>query len=317
MLVKTIAVISTVDDTYDAYGTVEELSLYTDVIQSYKALLDLYEDYEKEMYSDGRSHVVYYAKERLKELVRSYNIEAKWFIEGHAPLGSEYLRNAFVTTTYYYPATTSYLVEKNRGQLSTGIECYMRDYSVSIKEAMAKFQEMDHSKNEVPVATKATTKVTMEKTQDEVDLWHQRDVSFKEDVFPFKLFKYQTQSPHHIFPLEDQYLVQGSDETYLQIPVTMSRQGDQQLQAIPTYAQSVTQDQRKSTRGRKPPGWMNDFVFKSTKKVPHAIANHVSYDKLSSSFKDYVLKSFVSLNLQVTMGPIEILARLKQCVMPI
>ncbi|KAM3360315.1 hypothetical protein P3S68_020027 [Capsicum galapagoense] len=78
MLVKTIAMISIVDDTYDAYGTVEELAIYTDVIQrwdikeigrlpdymkiSYKALLDLYEDYEKEKSSDGRSHVVYYAK---------------------------------------------------------------------------------------------------------------------------------------------------------------------------------------------------------------------------------------------------------------
>ncbi|PHT99594.1 5-epi-aristolochene synthase 3 [Capsicum chinense] len=195
MLVMTIAMISIVDDTYNAYGTVEELSIYTDFIQrwdikeigrlldymkiSYKALLDLYDDYEKEMSSDGRSHVVYYAKERLKELVRSYNIEAKWFIEGHAPPAFEYLRNAFVTTTYYYLATTSYLgikyakeqefewlsknpkilegcvticrviddiatyeVEKDRGQLSTVIECYMRDYSVSTKDAMAKFQEM-------------------------------------------------------------------------------------------------------------------------------------------------------------------------------
>ncbi|KAF3652744.1 5-epiaristolochene synthase [Capsicum annuum] len=117
MLVKTIAMISIVDDTYDAYGTVEELAIYTDVIQrwdikeigrlpdymkiSYKALLDLYEDYEKEKSSDGRSH--------LKELVRSYNIEAKWFIEGYMPPASEYLGNAFVTTTYYYLATTSYL----------------------------------------------------------------------------------------------------------------------------------------------------------------------------------------------------------------
>ncbi|CAN4114338.1 unnamed protein product [Withania somnifera] len=150
MLVKTIAIISIVDDTYDAYGTTEELATYTDVIQrpslcslylfyykftlnlspygwdineidhppdymkiGYKAILDLYEDYEKEMSGDGRSHVVYYAKERMKELVESYNIEAKWFIEGHMP-----------GTTF------------NR------IECYMRDYSVSTKAAMDKFQEM-------------------------------------------------------------------------------------------------------------------------------------------------------------------------------
>ncbi|KAF3674642.1 5-epi-aristolochene synthase 3 [Capsicum annuum] len=143
-------------------------------VSSYKALLDLYEDYEKEMSSDGRSHVVYDAKEKMKELVKSYNIEAKWFIEGHMPPASECLRNAVVTTTYYFLATTSYLgmtyakekefewLSKNmkilegcvaiclviddiatyKGQLSTGIECYMRDYNVSKKEAMAKFQEM-------------------------------------------------------------------------------------------------------------------------------------------------------------------------------
>ncbi|CAN4114340.1 unnamed protein product [Withania somnifera] len=35
MLVKTIAIISIVDDTYDAYGTTEELATYTDVIQRY------------------------------------------------------------------------------------------------------------------------------------------------------------------------------------------------------------------------------------------------------------------------------------------
>ncbi|PHT99597.1 5-epiaristolochene synthase [Capsicum chinense] len=178
MLVKTIAMISIVDDTYDAYGTVEELAIYTDVIQrwdikeigrlpdymkiSYKALLDLYEDYEKEKSSDGRSH--------LKELVRSYNIEEKCFIEGHMPPASEYLGNAFVTTTYYYLATTSYLgikyakekefewLSKNPKILEgcaticraidhiatyerkTG-DNFQQEFSAS-KEAMAKFQEM-------------------------------------------------------------------------------------------------------------------------------------------------------------------------------
>ncbi|PHT41439.1 Vetispiradiene synthase 1 [Capsicum baccatum] len=33
-------------------------------------------------------------------------------------------------------------VEKGRGQIATGIECYMRDYGVSTEEAMEKFQEM-------------------------------------------------------------------------------------------------------------------------------------------------------------------------------
>ncbi|KAH0745388.1 hypothetical protein KY285_007045 [Solanum tuberosum] len=195
MLAKTIAMTSIVDDTFDAYGTVKELEKYTDAIQrwdineidrlpdymkiSYKVLLDLFDDYEKELSSDGRSHVVYHAKERMKELVRSYNVEAKWFIEGHMPSVSEYLSNALVTSTYYLVTTAAYLgmkstteqdfewlstnpkileanatfcrvtddiatyeVEKGRGQIATGIECYMRDYGVSTEEAMNKFQEM-------------------------------------------------------------------------------------------------------------------------------------------------------------------------------
>ncbi|XP_059307600.1 vetispiradiene synthase 3-like [Lycium ferocissimum] len=195
MLAKTIAMISIVDDTFDAYGVVKELDTYTDAIQrwdineidrlpdymkiSYEALLDLYEGYEKELSSDGRSHVVYHAKERMKEIARNYNVEAKWFIEGYMPPVSEYLSNALATSTYYLLTTTSYLgmksateqdfewlsknpqileanvtlcrviddiatyeVEKSRGQIVTGIECYMRDYGVSTEEAMAKFHEM-------------------------------------------------------------------------------------------------------------------------------------------------------------------------------
>ncbi|XP_009794139.1 vetispiradiene synthase 3-like [Nicotiana sylvestris] len=195
MLAKTIAMISIVDDTFDVYGIVKELDIYTDAIQrwdvseidrlpdymkiSYKALLNLYDDYEKELSNYGRSNVVYYAKERMKEIVRNYNVEAKWFIEGYMPPVSEYLSNALITSTYYLLTTTSYLamksvtkkdfewlaknpkileanvtlcrviddiatyeVEKSRGQIATGIECYMRDYGVSTEEAMNKFQEM-------------------------------------------------------------------------------------------------------------------------------------------------------------------------------
>ncbi|KAH0783139.1 hypothetical protein KY290_002737 [Solanum tuberosum] len=221
ILAKTIAMISIVDDTFDAYGVVKELEVYTDAIQrwdisqidrlpeymkiSYKALLDLYNDYETELSNDGRSDVVQYAKERMKEIVRNYLVEAKWFIEGYMPPVSEYLSNALATSTYYLLTTTSYLgmksatkedfewlaknpkileanvtlcrviddiatyeVEKGRGQIATGIECYMRDYGVSTEVAMEKFQEMAEiawkDVNEgilqpTPVSTKILTRI--------------------------------------------------------------------------------------------------------------------------------------------------------------
>ncbi|KAK4739455.1 hypothetical protein R3W88_003152 [Solanum pinnatisectum] len=182
MLAKTIAMISIVDDTFDAYGIVKELEVYTDAIQrwdisqidrlpdymkiSYKALLDLYNDYETELSKDGRSDVVHYAKERMKEIVRNYFVEAKWFIEGYMPPVSEYLSNALATSTYYLLTTTSYLgvksankedfewLAKNPKILEANVtlcrviddiatyDCYMRDYGVSTEVAMDKFQEM-------------------------------------------------------------------------------------------------------------------------------------------------------------------------------
>ncbi|KAG6420317.1 hypothetical protein SASPL_116841 [Salvia splendens] len=115
----------------------------------------------------------------LKEVVRSYYVEAKWFIEGHLPPFEEYLETALITCTYCYIATSSllgiqsaikedfewlskkpkmlvaaltvcrvvddiatYETEKDRGQVATGIECYMKEYGATKEEAMAKFAEI-------------------------------------------------------------------------------------------------------------------------------------------------------------------------------
>ncbi|KAI3454012.1 hypothetical protein Pfo_010675 [Paulownia fortunei] len=195
MLAKTIAMISVIDDTYDSYGTVDELAIFTDAIERwdikemdrlpdymkicYKALLDLYDHYDEELGQQGRSFAVDYAKATMKEIVRSYNIEAKWFIEGYMPPFAEYMANGFITSTYYLLATTSYIgmtsatkeafdwlmkkpkiqvanvticrviddiatyaIEKKRGQTATGIECYMNQYGVSEEEAMNEFKNI-------------------------------------------------------------------------------------------------------------------------------------------------------------------------------
>ncbi|KAH6788465.1 hypothetical protein C2S51_003471 [Perilla frutescens var. frutescens] len=195
MLTKTIVMTSIIDDTYDAYGTIEELDIFTEAIERwnveetkrlpeymkplYKALLELYKQFEQELEKEGRSYVAYYAIESLKELVRSYRIEAKWFIQGYLPPYEEYLKNALITCTYCYHTTTSllgvesaikenfewlsnkpkmlvagllicrliddiatYEIEKARGQVATGIESYMKDNGATKEEAMAKFFEI-------------------------------------------------------------------------------------------------------------------------------------------------------------------------------
>ncbi|KAK6122845.1 hypothetical protein DH2020_043426 [Rehmannia glutinosa] len=191
MLTKTFAMTSIIDDTYDAYGTIEELEIFTKAIESqidtlpdyvkpfYEALLELYVQFEQELAKEGRSYAVYYAKEALKELVRAYHVEAKWFIEGYFPPFDEYLNNGLITSTYCYHTTTSllgikfvteeefkwlsqkpkmlvaspkicrptgdmasYEIEKERGQIATGIECYMKENGVTKDEAVNKFDEM-------------------------------------------------------------------------------------------------------------------------------------------------------------------------------
>ncbi|KAF6139960.1 hypothetical protein GIB67_009093 [Kingdonia uniflora] len=105
--------ISILDDTYDAYGTVEELQLLTDAIERwdisaidglpdymkhiYRSILDLYQEIEDECTKEGRSYRIPYAKGAMKDLVKAYLTEAKWCNQSYVPTIEEYLRVASVT----------------------------------------------------------------------------------------------------------------------------------------------------------------------------------------------------------------------------
>ncbi|KAJ6950365.1 (-)-germacrene D synthase-like [Populus alba x Populus x berolinensis] len=125
MLTKVIAMTSVIDDIYDVYGTPEELELFTDAIErweitavdqlpeymkvTYKALLDVYTEIEENMVSEERSYRVYYAKEAMKNQVRAYYLESKWFHQKHTPTMEEYMAVALVTSAYAMLAATSFV----------------------------------------------------------------------------------------------------------------------------------------------------------------------------------------------------------------
>ncbi|KAH0681302.1 hypothetical protein KY284_022387 [Solanum tuberosum] len=196
MLAKCIAMISVIDDTYDSYGTLDELIIFTEAVDRwdisevdrlpnymkpiYTSLLDLFNEYEiKIELEQDKFNGVHYVKEAMKEIVKSYYIEAEWFLEGKIPSFKEYLGNALVTGTYYLLAPTSllgiksaskktfdwimnkpkilvasaiigrviddiatYKIEKEKGQLVTGIECYMQENNLSVEEASAQLSEI-------------------------------------------------------------------------------------------------------------------------------------------------------------------------------
>eukprot|EP00261_Vitis_vinifera_P016682 XP_010645934.1 PREDICTED: valencene synthase-like [Vitis vinifera] len=125
ILTKTISMTSIIDDIYDAYGTFEELELFTEAIERwdinsidhlpeymkhcYVALLDVYKEIEEEMEKKGNQYRVQYAIEAMKNLVRAYFHEAKWFHEGSIPTMEEYMGIALVTSGYYMLTTMSFI----------------------------------------------------------------------------------------------------------------------------------------------------------------------------------------------------------------
>ncbi|KAG8367758.1 hypothetical protein BUALT_Bualt16G0106100 [Buddleja alternifolia] len=116
ILTKVQAITSIIDDTYDAYGTLEELEILTDAIERwsfscldqlpeymkifYRALLEFFEEIEEEMVKQGTSYRVSYGKEAVKILCRAYFAEAKWREERYKPTTEEYMRLATKTCGY-------------------------------------------------------------------------------------------------------------------------------------------------------------------------------------------------------------------------
>ncbi|WRX28086.1 Terpene synthase [Theobroma cacao] len=125
ILTKAIVMASTMDDIYDAYGTFEELQLFTKAIERwdtncmdrlpaymklfYKALLDVYEEMEEVMTKQVKSYRVKYAKEAMKQLSQAYFVEAKWYHENYVPTVEEYMTNALVSSGYIMVTVTSFV----------------------------------------------------------------------------------------------------------------------------------------------------------------------------------------------------------------
>ncbi|KAD7478282.1 hypothetical protein E3N88_01418 [Mikania micrantha] len=117
---KVIAFATILDDTYDAYGTYEELDIFTKAVQSldslpdymklvYKSLLDAYEEMEEIMAKEGKAYELNYAKESMKEYITSYMREAQWREEGYVPTLEEHKSVSFMSCGYKMLTTSSFV----------------------------------------------------------------------------------------------------------------------------------------------------------------------------------------------------------------
>nr|KYP53455.1 (+)-delta-cadinene synthase isozyme A [Cajanus cajan] len=125
ILSKVFGITLIIDDTYDAYGTIDELELLTEAIERwdisclndlpesmklpYKLLINLYEEIEQEMIKEGKSYCINYGIEEYKKSVRAYMTEAKWFNNNYKPTIEEYLHVSAISCGYSLMTITSYI----------------------------------------------------------------------------------------------------------------------------------------------------------------------------------------------------------------
>ncbi|KAK8272346.1 hypothetical protein V6Z12_D11G325000 [Gossypium hirsutum] len=186
---KVTCLVSILDDIYDAYGTYEELEIFTKAIQRwdtscidqlpnymklwYSETLNVYKDMEDLMSKEGKAYRVQLAIEAMKRQSQVYFVEAKWLHENYIPTMEEYMPIALVSCGYWFITISSFVgmeesitketfnwafndpkiirassiicrlmsdivghkVEQERGHVSSAVECYMKQYGVSMQKA--------------------------------------------------------------------------------------------------------------------------------------------------------------------------------------
>ncbi|WOH16457.1 hypothetical protein DCAR_0936010 [Daucus carota subsp. sativus] len=122
ILTKVFSLVVVLDDMYDVYGTVEELILFTDAIERwdisaldqlpeymryiYRIILEVYIEVEEELSQAGIPlNRAQYAKDAMKEIIRSYIFDAKCINKWLVPTMEENMSNSVVSSTIPILAT--------------------------------------------------------------------------------------------------------------------------------------------------------------------------------------------------------------------
>ncbi|XP_054817636.1 myrcene synthase, chloroplastic-like [Prosopis cineraria] len=112
-MTKITSFITIIDDIYDAYGTLQELELFThvvhrwdlhamDILPSYMKIcfLALYNSVNEVAFAILKHtgfNINPFLKKAWGDLCQSYLIEAKWYYNGHVPSMQEYLENSWIS----------------------------------------------------------------------------------------------------------------------------------------------------------------------------------------------------------------------------
>ncbi|KAJ9177739.1 hypothetical protein P3X46_012923 [Hevea brasiliensis] len=113
MSTKVHALITTIDDIYDVYGTLDELELFTNAVQRWDVnATEQLPDYMKlcflclhnsineiafDVLREQGVHIIPYLKKAWADICKSYLLEAKWYHSGYTPSLQEYIDNAWIS----------------------------------------------------------------------------------------------------------------------------------------------------------------------------------------------------------------------------
>ncbi|KAI9081563.1 hypothetical protein K1719_036449 [Acacia pycnantha] len=129
IMTKLISFLTFLDDTYDVYGTIDELELFTSAIERwdisclddlpgymkliYKELLKFYDEIDEDMRKEGRSYDIDYILKDLKGIVQCYMTEARWFQRNYIPTTEEYFNLSMITASHTLLSMSSFICMGN------------------------------------------------------------------------------------------------------------------------------------------------------------------------------------------------------------
>ncbi|XP_058744618.1 probable terpene synthase 2 isoform X2 [Vicia villosa] len=125
IMTKLIAMLSIIDDTFDAYGTIDELELFAKTIERwdvknlddlpeymkliYKMVLKNLEEIEQDMTKEGRLFTLKYYIKEFQMTVDAFMTEARWFNNNYVPTIEEYLNISKISSAQSLLITCSYI----------------------------------------------------------------------------------------------------------------------------------------------------------------------------------------------------------------
>ncbi|CAH2078849.1 unnamed protein product [Thlaspi arvense] len=115
ILTKIFMLIAIMDDIYDIYGTLEELEIFTNVVEKWDVnhverlpeymqicFLFLYNEINQIGYDvlrDKGLPIIPYLKQVWTDLFKTFLIEANWYKTGHKPSFEEYMQNGLISSS--------------------------------------------------------------------------------------------------------------------------------------------------------------------------------------------------------------------------